>query len=70
MKYSFIHGLDNPDDVASTIAYYVSLTNDPNSLNRFYSTISNVTPEDVQSAANKYFGGERRNVVLLTSGGN
>lgn len=70
MKYSFIHAMDNPDDVASMIAYYVSLTNDPNSLNRFYSTISNVTPENVQSAAKKYFGSDGRNVVLLTSGGN
>ncbi len=69
LKYSFIHGLDNPDDVASTISYYVNLTNDPNSLNRFYSTISSVTPDDIQAAAKKYFGSEGRNVVLLTSGG-
>ncbi|MBM4175567.1 MAG: insulinase family protein [Ignavibacteria bacterium] len=70
LKYSFIHGLDNPDDVASTVSYYVNLTNDPISLNRFYSTISNITPDDIQAAAKKYFGSESRNVVLLTSGGN
>ncbi len=70
IRYSFIQGLDNPDDIASTIAYFVNLTNDPNSVNHYYESIASVTPEDIMSTAKKYFGSESRNIILLTSGGN
>lgn len=70
MKYSFLHSLDNADAIASTLAYYVSVTGYPQSVDEFYSTLSKITPDDIQSAAKKYFVKEKRNIVTLTSGGN
>ncbi|MEJ5304372.1 MAG: pitrilysin family protein [Ignavibacteria bacterium] len=70
MKYSFLHSLDNADAIASTLAYYVSVTGSPHSLDEFYQTLSKVTPDDIQQAAKKYFTKEKRNIVTLISGGN
>ncbi len=70
MKYSFLHSLDNADAIASTLAYYVSVTGYPQSVDEFYSTLSKLTPNDIQSAARKYLVKEKRNIVTLTSGGN
>lgn len=70
MRYSFIQSLDNPDEIASTLAYFVSVTNSPQSVDQFYQTLSKVTPEDIQNAARKYLVKEKRNIAILTSGGN
>lgn len=70
MKYSFLHSLDNANAIASTMAYYVSVTGSPHSLDEFYQTLSSLTPADIQQAAKKYFVIEKRNLVTLTSGGN
>ncbi len=70
MKYSFLHSLDNPDAIASTLAYYVSVTGYPQSLDEFYSTLNSLTPDDIQNTAKKIFVKEKRNIVTLTSGGN
>ncbi|MGB9665630.1 MAG: M16 family metallopeptidase, partial [Ignavibacteria bacterium] len=70
MKYSFLHSLDNADAIASTLAYYVSVTGTPHSLDEFYQTLSKITPDDIQQVAKKYLVKEKRNVVTLISGGN
>lgn len=70
MKYSFLHSLDNADAIASTLAYYVSVTGYPQSLDEFYSTLNSLKPEDIQNAAKKYFVNDKRNIITLTSGGN
>lgn len=69
MKYSFLHSLDNANSIASTLAYYVSVTGSPHSLDEFYSTLASLTPSDIQDAAKKYFVKEKRNILTLTSGG-
>ncbi len=70
MKYSFLHSLDNADAIASTLAYYVSVTGYPQSLDEYYSTLTKLTPEDIQNTAKKYLVEEKRNVVTLISGEN
>lgn len=70
MKYGFLHSLDNPDAIASTLAYYVSVTGYPQSLDEFYSTLNSLTPDDIQNTVKKIFIKEKRNIVTLTSGGN
>lgn len=70
MKYSFLHSLDNANAIASTLAYYVSVTGNPHSLDEFYTTLSSLNPYDIQNAAKKFFVKEKRNIVTLTSGGN
>jgi len=65
MKYSFAMDLDNADHVAGVIAHYITLTNDPESVNRLYALYDRVTPEDLMSVAKRYFTDENRTVVLL-----
>lgn len=55
LKYSFAMSIDNPDAIANSLAHYVSLTGDPESINRLYTMYDKVTVEDVKQVAKKYF---------------
>jgi len=66
MKYQFLLGLDTANAVANTMAHYLSLTNDPGTVNKVYELYDRVTPEDVRSLAKKYFRAENRTIVTLT----
>lgn len=54
MKYSFAMGIDSPDDIAGSLANYIWITSDPESLNRTYANYEKVTPKDLMMVANKY----------------
>jgi zinc protease len=55
LKYRFAMGIDNPDQIASTLCHYISLTGDPETINRVYELYDKVTEEDVKRIAKKYF---------------
>jgi zinc protease len=55
LKYRFAMGIDNPDQIASTLCHYISLTGDPETINRVYELYDKVTEEDVKQIAKKYF---------------
>ena len=65
MKYQFLMGLDTADAVANTMAHYLSLTNDPATVNEVYRLYDRITPEDVRGLAKKYLSPERRTIVTL-----
>jgi len=65
MKYSYAMGLTTASAVASSLAHYVALTADPDSVNRVYALYDQVTPEDVRAAARRYFVPAGRTVVTL-----
>jgi len=67
MKYQFLTGLDTADAVANTMAHYLSLTNDPQTVNRVYELYDQVSADDVRDLAKKYFGENNRTVVVLES---
>lgn len=69
MKYSYAMSLDNANSVANSIAHYVSMTGDPESVNRVYALYDAVTPDDLLKVAKKYFASTNRTVVLLTQEG-
>jgi zinc protease len=66
MKYDFLLRTDTADAVANTMAHYLSLTNDPSTVNRVYALYDRVAAEDVRSLARKYFRPENRTIVTLT----
>ncbi len=66
VKYDFAMGLDNPDRVANEISHYVSLTGDPESINRLYALYDKVTPDDIMRVVKKYFTETNRTVLVLT----
>lgn len=68
MKYQFLMGLDTANAVANTLAHYLSLTNDPQTVNRVYELYDSVTVEDVRRLAKKYFRENNRTIVTLSQG--
>jgi zinc protease len=69
MKYSYAMSLNNADAIANSIAHYISMTGDPESVNRVYALYDAVTPRDLLQVANTYFDPKNRTVVLLTQEG-
>lgn len=69
LKYSYAMGQNNADAIANSIAHYISMTGDPETVNRIYALYDSVTPEDLMMVANKYFGPGNRTIVLLTQEG-
>ncbi len=55
LKYSFAMSIDNPDAIANSIAHYICLTGDPESINRLYALYEKVTNEDIKMVANQYY---------------
>ena len=66
MKYDFLLRTDTADSVANTMAHYLSLTNDPSTVNKVYALYDRVSAADVRSLAQKYFLPENRTSVTLT----
>lgn len=64
-KYSFLMGLDTPDHVAGGVARIVALTGGVEAIDRLYTQMATITPEDITAAAQRYFTPERRTVVVL-----
>ena len=55
LKYSFAMGIDNPSTIANSLCAYVTLTGDPESLNRLYTQYDTVTNDDLKRITAKYF---------------
>ncbi len=55
IKYSFAMSLDNPDQIANSLAWYIWLTNNPADVNKGYANYDAVTAEDIMRVAKKYF---------------
>ena len=69
MRYSFASGLDSPGPIAETLAHYLQLTGDPETVNRVYELYDAVSADDVRRVATTYFAETNRTVVLLTEEG-
>ena len=67
MRYGFATSLDSTNAVARSLGSFLELTGDPDSLDQMYATYEQVTPEDVQRVAKKFFTPENRTVVTLLS---
>ena len=64
-RYSFLMGLDTPDNVAGGLARFVALTGGIEVVDRLYAQLMSVNRGDILLAAKKYFTPERRTVVVL-----
>lgn len=70
LKYSFTRSLETTDGIASTLAFYISLTGDPGTINKLFALYEKTTPQDMQDMANKYLIRKNSTVATLTGGNN
>jgi zinc protease len=54
LKYSYAMRIDTPDAIANSLAHFIQLTGDPETVNRVYDMYDRVTVEDVKMVAAKY----------------
>jgi zinc protease len=64
-KYSFLMNLDTPNKVAGGMARFIALSGGISVVDRLYSALDAITPQDLVAAAKKYYTPERRTVVVL-----
>ena len=68
LKYSFANSLGTTDGIAGSLAHYINLTCDPNTVNKVFDLYEKITPEDIQEMTRKYFKTTNSTVVTLTEG--
>src|SRR5687768_3558091 len=54
-RYGFVRSLDNTGSIAATLAEYVKYSRSYSTLNNVYRLYASLTPEDLRSAAARYF---------------
>src|SRR5690606_4604731 len=55
LKYSFAMSIDNPSTIANSLCHYISLSGDPESVNRLYNLYDKVTVDDIKNVITKYY---------------
>lgn len=66
IRYSYLMGLNSPDAIANSLSWYIWLTNDPSAVNKAYNNYDEVTPEDVQRVASKFFLDEKLTISTIS----
>ncbi len=65
IRNGFLSSLSTPSRVAGNLARLVAITGDVKVVDEMFSTLANVTPQDIQAAANLYLSKERSTVSHL-----
>jgi zinc protease len=65
LKYAFAMQMNTANNAARSLAHYLSLTGDPESVNAVYALYERITPAEVQAVARRYFVPSGRTVVTL-----
>ena len=69
LRYQLALRMDNSDTIANILASYVALRRTPETINKLYAQLAQLTPADIQEAANKYLTENGRTIVTLTGPG-
>ena len=65
LKYDFLMDLDTPANVMNQLVRIIAITGGLEAVETYYRTIDQVTPEDVQKAAQSLLRNERRTIAVL-----
>ncbi len=57
--------LNNPNNVARTLAHYMQLTRDAETINRIYRLYEQVTAHDIMTTTQSYFSESNRTIVTI-----
>ncbi|HEX8287689.1 MAG TPA: pitrilysin family protein [Pyrinomonadaceae bacterium] len=66
-RYSFAMAMNSNDAIAGTLARYVALRRSPETIDKAFAMYDSITPEDLRSAAEKYFKPTNQTVVTLAT---
>lgn len=67
-RYGFANSLDNSEAIGNMLAAVVQYDRNPETVNQRYARLDEITPEDVQWAANHYLVDDGRIMVTLAEG--
>ncbi len=70
LRYSFAMEMNSPTSIAESVAGYIWVTGDPESINRAYAMYDKVTPQDIMNVAKKYFVNSGLTVGTITADDN
>lgn len=69
LRYQLALRMDNSDTIANILARYIALRRTPETIDKFYAQLGELTPADIQQAAAKYLTENSRTIVTLTGPG-
>jgi zinc protease len=69
IRYSFLSDLSTPDDVCQSLARYVAWTGDVGCVDELFTTLAQITPDDVRAAASKWLVPANCTVAILHTQG-
>ena len=69
LRYQLALRFDNSDTIANILARFVALRRTPETIDRLYAQLAQLTPADIQQAATKYLTENGRTIVTLTGPG-
>ena len=58
--------IDNPDAIANSLAHYISLTGDPETINRLYRQYDRVSVEDLKAVTRHYLVASGLTIASIT----
>lgn len=67
LKYSAVMDMDSPSSIADNLAFFIWVSDDPESLNRMYAMYDKVIPQDLMRAANTYFVPSQLTISTISS---
>jgi zinc protease len=69
LRYSLALRMNNSDTIANILAAFVALRRTPETIDKLYGQLAQLTPADIQKAAEQYLTENRRTIVTLTGPG-
>jgi zinc protease len=69
LRYSLALRLNNSDTIANILASFVALRRTPETIDKLYGQLAQLTPADIQKAAEQYLTENGRTIVTLTGSG-
>ncbi len=66
-RYGFAQAMNSSEAIAGALASYIALRRTPETLNKLFALADTVTPEDIRTAARRYFTDNNRTIVTLST---
>ncbi len=67
LRYGFSMAMNSNDAIAGTLAQFIALRRSPETIDKVFAMYDSITPEDIRSAAAKYFTPNNQTVVTLAT---